>query len=227
MSKEKSNKARTRNYACVVYPESAPLCWHDMLEDLKIPCFVSPLHDQDLNPTGEPKKPHYHVLVMFDNVKTEKQAKDLFESFGGVGCEVVNSTRAYARYLCHLDNPEKAQYSVDYVTQFGGADYRTVIGTMSDKAKSIREMIDFINNNHILYFADLLEYCSINKSDWFDCLINSGAYVIKEYIKSYAFRQIKQDSEEYEQKLAEIEELKEKILSVAKANGLLDKLNFQ
>lgn len=47
---------------------------------------------------------------MFDGVKTIEQAKDLFEQIGGVGCEKVNSIRGYARYLCHLDNPEKAQY---------------------------------------------------------------------------------------------------------------------
>lgn len=57
---------------------------------------------------------------MFDSVKTEKQAVEFFSTFGGVGCEVVNSSRAYARYLCHLDNPEKASYKIDQVRQFGG-----------------------------------------------------------------------------------------------------------
>ena len=52
---------RTRSYATVVYPESAP-DFLERLNDLKVPCFVSPLHDKDFNPTGEPKKPHYHVL---------------------------------------------------------------------------------------------------------------------------------------------------------------------
>ena len=189
MSKEKSNSSiRTRNFATVVYPESAPLCWMDMLIDLKIPCFVSPLHDSDINPNGEAKKPHYHVMVMFDSVKTRKQAEKVFETIGGVGCEVINSMRAYARYLCHLDNPEKYQYNINQVSQFGGADYMTVIGTMSDRSKAIREMIQFIKENDIRYFCDMLEICSEKYSEWFDCLVNSGSFVIKEFIKSYTYK---------------------------------------
>lgn len=179
---------RTRNYACVVYPESAPADWLDIVASNKIPVFVSPLHDMDVNPTGEPKKPHYHVLAMFDSVKTKEQATALFTTFGGVGCEVVNSVRGYARYLTHMDNPEKAQYSQDDVKSFGGADYIHVIGTSADKAKAIREMIAYIEENDMDCFADLMSYASIHRSDWFDCLINSGAYVVKEFIKSRTWK---------------------------------------
>ena len=187
MSEKKSKEARTRNYATVVYPESAPENWKQLLEDFKIPCFISPLHDKDINPTGEPKKPHYHVMLMFEGVKTKLQAIEVFSAFGGVGCEVINSIRGYARYLCHLDNPEKAQYDPYKVQQFGGASYMDSIGTMADKAKAIREMIDFISKNDFRYFNKFLDWCSINQSEWFDCLLNSGAYVIREYIKSYSY----------------------------------------
>jgi len=175
---------RTRNYACVVYPESAPSDWLEKLSALHVPMFVSPLHDSDINPTGEPKKPHFHVMAMFEGKKSQEQVKEYFSTFGGVGCEVINSIRGYSRYLCHLDNPEKHQYSIDDVRAFSGADYIAAIGTAADKAKAIREMISYISENDIVSFSDLLEYASINRSDWFDCLINSGAYVIKEYIKS-------------------------------------------
>lgn len=179
---------RTRNYATVVYPESAPENWQQLVTDAKIPMFISPLHDRDLNPTGEPKKPHYHVMVMYDNVKTKEQAEIFFKSFGGVGCEVINSIRGYARYLTHADNPEKAQYSIEDVISLGGADYMHAIGTQADKAKSIREMVAWIEENDVICFADLFTYASVNRSDWFDTLINSGAYVIKEFIKSRTWK---------------------------------------
>ena len=188
MSEKKSKEARTRNYATVVYPESAPENWKQLLEDLKIPCFISPLHDKDINPTGEPKKPHYHVMLMFEGVKTKLQAIEVFTAFGGVGCEVINSIRGYARYLCHLDNPEKAQYDPYKVQQFGGASYMNSIGTMADKAKAIREMFSHIEENDVRYFSDFLLWTSVNQSEWFDCLINSGAYIIKEYIKSRSYK---------------------------------------
>lgn len=195
MSTEKSSSSlRTRNFACVVYPESAPENWFSLLTDLKVPCYVSPLHDSDFNPTGEPKKPHFHVLFTFDGVKSVEQVIAIFETFGGVGFEVVNSARAYARYLCHLDNPDKHQYSIDGVKQFGGADYIALIGTAFDKSKSIREMIAYIEENDCTCFSDLMLFASENRSDWFDTLINSGAYVIKEYIKSRTWKMHKVDA---------------------------------
>lgn len=175
---------RVRNFATVVYPESAPKNWREIISESKIPVFISPLHDKDVNATGEPKKPHYHVISMYESPKTEKQAREFFESFGGVGCETVKSVRGYARYLCHLDNPEKAQYSIDDVVAYGGADYIHAIGSAADRAKAIREMIAWIEENDIVSFAELLRYASVNRSDWFDCLTTSGAYITKEYIKS-------------------------------------------
>ena len=58
---ESYGKGRTRNFATVIYPESAPSDWKEILNQEFIPAFISPLHDRDTNPTGEPKKPHYHV----------------------------------------------------------------------------------------------------------------------------------------------------------------------
>lgn len=203
MASRKSNgetygKGRTRNYACVVYPDSAPENWLSIIADSKIPCLVSPLHDKDKNPTGEDKKPHYHVLTMYDTVKTPEQAQAFFDTFKGVGVEVVSSLRGYARYLCHLDNPEKASYSPEDVKAYGGANYSHIIGTMADKGKAIREMREFIHSEDITCFADLVDFAAINREDWFDCLINSGAYVVKEYIKSYTWKyhHMKEETEE-------------------------------
>ena len=180
----KSPKNRTRNYACVVYPESAPVDWQEILSDQFVPAFISPLHNADINPTGEVKKEHYHVMLMFDSVKTSEQAKVIFDLIGGVGCEVVNSTRGYARYLCHLDNPEKAQYSIEDVRCLCGADYPNVISLVTDKYKAIGEMIDFCQSNNIFSYASLLEYCRMERFDWFRVLCDNGTVVIKEYLKS-------------------------------------------
>ena len=89
----KNGSGRTRNFATVLYPESAPADWFDVLTELHIPAFISPLHDIDVNPTGEVKKEHYHVIIMFDSVKTTEQAIEVFQKIGGVGCERVNSVR--------------------------------------------------------------------------------------------------------------------------------------
>lgn len=182
--KKTSGKGRTRNFATVVYPDSAPEDWDGILSDQFVPAFISPLHDRDLNPTGEPKKPHYHVMIMYEGVKTREQASELFSKIGGVGCEVVQSNRGYARYLCHLDNPEKAQYDPESVRSLCGADYNGTIGLVTDKYKAIGEMIDYCKEYNIYSYSDLLEYCRMERFDWFRVLCDNGTVVMKEYLKS-------------------------------------------
>lgn len=179
-----SSKGRTRNFACVVYPESAPADWLDVLKGQFVPGFVSPLHDADINPGGENKKHHFHVLLTFESLKTFEQASAIFQKIGGVGCEVVQSVRGYARYLCHLDNPEKAQYSPEDVIAFCGADYTSTIGLVIDKYKAVREMIAFCKEQGIESFSELLEYSSEERFDWFRVLCDNGTVVMKEYLKS-------------------------------------------
>ena len=61
---------RTRNWTVVVYPESAPDNWREYVDDLHIEWVESPLHEFDSNATGEVKKPHWHLLLMFGGVKS-------------------------------------------------------------------------------------------------------------------------------------------------------------
>lgn len=189
MAQRKASDTRKRNFATVVYPESAPEGWRDILAGYFVPAFVSPLHDRDINATGEPKKPHYHVMVMFEGKKSEEQVKALFETIGGVGLEVVESLRGYARYLCHLDNPEKAQYNPSDVVSIGGSDYSYSIGLVADKYKAVREMIAFCKANQIVSYAELLEYAAVEQDTWFRVLCDNGTVVMKEYLKSISWGQ--------------------------------------
>jgi hypothetical protein len=182
--KSTSGRGRTRNFATIVYTDSAPENWQEILAGQFIPAFISPLHDKDINPTGEPKKAHYHVMLMFEGVKTIDQAKEIFDKISGVGCEVVNSVRGYARYLCHLDNPEKAQYKQEDVRALCGADYMHSIGLVTDKYKAIGEMMDYCEEYDIVSYSELLTYCRNERFDWFRVLCDSGTIVIKEYLKS-------------------------------------------
>ena len=181
---DKISTKRTRNYATVIYPESAPDNWQEILEQQFVPAFISPLHNQDVNPTGEHKKDHYHVMIMFEGVKTREQAQDIFTKIGGVGCEIVQSCRGYARYLCHLDNPDKAQYKQEDVRSLCGADYSGTIGLVLDKYKAIGEMIDYCKEKNIFSYSELLEYCRMERFDWFRVLCDNGTVVMKEYLKS-------------------------------------------
>lgn len=189
MASENSTKkdratTRTRNFATIVYPESAPENWQSILSDWHIPAFISPLHDKDINPTGEPKKPHYHVLFVFEGVKSLSQVAEIIQSINGVGCDIVNSQRGYARYLCHLDNPEKAQYSPEDVKQLCGADYNSVIGLATDKYKALGEMEDFCDKYDIVSFYLLTKYARNNRPDWYRILCDCGTVFMREFLNS-------------------------------------------
>lgn len=180
---------RKRNFGSIVYPESAYEGWREFLNDLHVECFISPLHDQDINPDGSQKKPHYHILLMFDGKKDpDVIQRDIWDKIGAVGNEFIGSARGYARYLCHLDNPEKAYYDPDQVLALGGADYFNICSLPKDRYKAIGEMLQFIIDNNIVYYSDLLLWCHDNKYDWFRVLCDSGTYVIKEFVRSQSYK---------------------------------------
>ena len=107
----KLSNQKGRAWAFVMYPESMPDNYFELLEQTGLPFAISPLHDKDLDPTGQPKKPHYHVMCYYDNTTTKKNVKENV-------CDLVNGTipiklesmRGMYRYHLHLDNPDKYQY---------------------------------------------------------------------------------------------------------------------
>lgn len=181
---EKTKDNRYRNFATVVYPESAPLDWVGIIESHCVPAFISPLHDSDKNPTGESKKHHHHVMLMFEGKKSIEQVQELTELFGGVGIIRVQSLRGMARYLCHLDNPEKAQYSPDEVKSLSGADYFGAIQAQTDKYKAVDEMTAFCDANEVYSFRELLNYSKENRRDWFRALCDSCSLVMIRFLKA-------------------------------------------
>lgn len=175
---------RNRNFATIVYPDSAPENWLDFLDGYHVASFVSPLHAFDVNANGEIKKAHYHVLVMFEGVKSTSQVKEFFSTFGGVGCEVVNSIRGMARYLCHLDNPEKYQYNPVEVKSFGGADYAGLVELETDRVKLIADMQEWCKANGCVSLSDLYDYSRIYNYDWFRALATHCNNVMSAYLRS-------------------------------------------
>lgn len=180
-----NREQRTRNFATIVYPDSAPKDWIEKLNQLHVAALISPLHDKDKNPSGEPKKPHYHVMIMFEGKKDyENQIKPIFDEIGGVGRETVNSARGYARYLCHLDNPEKAQYEPSEVRCMGGADYTDITNLPTDNRKMLADIMGYIQENEIFSFAEFIDLSRIYHPDWFNLVVNTSGWIVKEFIKS-------------------------------------------
>ena len=184
----KSKKAdRTKHYAFVVYPDSAPKEWKKILEATHVPMLISPFHDKDVNQDGTIKKPHWHVLVMFDTLKSKKQFEELRDLVDGVGVEKVASLRGYARYLVHMDNPEKAQYSKDDIVALNGANYEKATYLPMDDVMMLAEMVQFCVDNKIDSFAKFVMICKDENHDWFTTLAHRTTYFMDKFIKSLSW----------------------------------------
>lgn len=179
--------ARFRNFGCIVYEDTPVKDWLRVLDEEKIPAFVSPLHDSDIDPQDQPKTPHYHVMIMFEGKKSVEQAQHIFDKLGGKGVEKINSLRSYARYLCHLDNPNKAQYDPNNVICFGGADYFEIIALAYDKYTAVGEIMDFCVLNQIYSYAELCLYSKEHRYDWYRILVDKATVHITQFLKSLAW----------------------------------------
>lgn len=179
----KDRYCRARCWITLVYPESCALDWIEYLQKCNIPCFISPIHNKDMDENGNMKKSHYHVLFYFEGKVSFKYIKKIIDRIKGTGCFIGHNKKQYSRYLCHLDNPEKFKYETNDVIAIGGLDYFSTIRNSLSKNEIIGEIMTYCDQNHVYNFAQLMRYAKNNRKDWFDIMISS-TYVIKEYLQS-------------------------------------------
>ena len=168
-------KVKKRHWAFVAYPESLPENWIEMLKQSGLKVAISPLHDRDTNPTGEPKKPHYHVIVSYDGPTTFGNVEGLTKRLNQPIPQPLEQVRGYYRYLTHEDNPEKAQYDKADIRTLNGFNILDFVElTKSEVTKYIREIRRFICDNDITEYAALLDILDEGASippEWFEVAV--------------------------------------------------------
>lgn len=186
MAEKSKKETRTRNWTVVVYPESAPENWREIVDNWHIEWVESPLHDKDLNADGEPKKPHWHLLLMFSSVKSYEQVLDLIQELNCPIPKQVHNSKALVRYMAHLDNPDKAQYDISQVVAHGGIDVVDLLKPSSSERYSlIKEMRAWCCEWNITEFEDLFNYAAEERfDDWFPLLCDNSAFVMTQFLKS-------------------------------------------
>lgn len=185
-----TNKTDERKciWTFILYPESAPENWIRILNGMHLMFIVSPLHDKDTEEgTEKLKKAHYHILLKFPTKKSFEQIREITTMLNCPAIhEPVNNFQSMVRYLCHLDDPDKYQYPISEIQSFGGldaSDYLQPLSTM--RRMYIRQMIDYIEENDISEFRDLVWYARrYRNDDWFNLLTDNCTYFMNMYIKS-------------------------------------------
>ena len=77
----KKKEQRSNKWAFLIYQDSVPENYLDILEGLHIPYVLSPWHDKDVNKsTGEIKKAHKHGALFFETLKSYSQVSDLLKN---------------------------------------------------------------------------------------------------------------------------------------------------
>lgn len=181
---EKRRGQRTRNWNIIIYPESAPEDWPEKLDNLHVKWIQSPLHDSDLDPTGEKKKAHWHILLIFDSNKTFEQVKEITDMLNTVVPQKCNSVEGSVRYMIHIDNPDKYQYKREDIIVHGNIDIHSYFDiTLSQKYALIDEMAQFIIQYDVVEFMDLKAYAMAERPDWNEVL-HGSSFEIVNLIKS-------------------------------------------
>lgn len=153
-----SKNIKARYWACVGYPESLPIDWLERLRETGLQIAISPLHDKDLNPTGEEKKPHYHVIFAYEGPTTYNNVKSLCDTFNMTIPIKLESMRGMYRYHIHQDNPEKIQYDDRDRILLNGFDPNSVNELTKTEVNKLRkEILSFIIDNDILEYSDLIQ----------------------------------------------------------------------
>lgn len=163
MNEKKSRNIKKRNWAFVLYPESAPENWRDMLQQSGLQCAVSPLHDKDIDPNGEPKKPHWHIILIYSGPTSFNVVKSLCDSLNAPIPQALEQVRGYYRYLTHKDNPEKAQYDEKDITTINGfniADYTEL--TRSEVSAMKFDLQRLIREKKLYEYSEFMDYLQDN-----------------------------------------------------------------
>lgn len=173
-----------------LYEDSAPENFLDLMRESGME-GLAVKHDHDMTAAGEVKESHWHVVIRFSHAVQAKEAKEVLTAFGCKEASVQyrDSWTAVARYLCHLDDPNKWQYNPADVVEFGGADYLQAINRTADKYRIVAEMQDWVvapmaEGERPRSFGDLNDYARGENLEWFMALCDNCAIIMREFCKS-------------------------------------------
>lgn len=174
---------KKRNWAFVLYPESAPADWREQLQQTGLQCAISPLHDKDLNADNTVKKAHYHVIAVYSGPTSYNVVKRLTDSLNQPIPQPLEQVRGYYRYLSHKDNPEKAQYDEREITFINGFDIQDFVELTRREINAIKlDLLGFIRAKEIFEYSDFID-CVEDDPSWFYVAVSNTIFFDR-YISS-------------------------------------------
>lgn len=184
---------KKRNWACVVYPESLPKDWLEILRKTGLKIAISPLHDKDFEADGQTiKKSHYHVILVYSGPTSFAVVKGLTNILHAPNPIPLEAVRGYHRYFTHKDNPEKYQYDekdIQYLNGFSIIDFEAL--TKGEVLDITFNMVALIREKNFLEYADFVEYAQDNLTREEFLTVTNHTIFFRGYISSRRHRKTK------------------------------------
>lgn len=115
--------------------------------------------DSETHQAGELEKPHFHFIIKFPNpryISGVAKALDIDERF----VRTADSFKASCEYLCHFNNPEKYQYSLDDLVGQAVPEVKKLLTVKKPYELRLAEIYDFIQHKYgIISTADIVKFC--------------------------------------------------------------------
>lgn len=210
MAKDET-KQKGAHWTFLVYPDSAPKNWIDILTETGCEIAISPLHEFDIDneESGELKKPHWHIILSYPNSTTYNTIKAITDKTNSPIPKLLNSVKGMLRYFTHMDHPHKHQYKKEDIQLLNGFEMDKYVPlTLSQKYKIKKDIFQYIKDHKIKYYVELLECLMFENEDWFNIALDN-TLLFNSVIKSVQERYKDQQAQEaLDNKIAHQEAIK-------------------
>lgn len=167
-----------RNFMIILYTEDKKHCsiLDYIINNFNNYAYI--LHDKDYNENGEIKKPHYHVMLCFDNPRTITGLSKELDLLPNYIEPTKHNYIKGLRYLIHADEEDKYLYAVEEVKGTKTLIRKLENSLNADKTECeyIIEIIDIIDNQDYINKREfVLEMCRKNLYSYYRrsaCIIN-------------------------------------------------------
>lgn len=186
---------KARSWTWIVYEEQIESVrkWLESAPDIS--WAMSPKHDRDKLPTGEPKKPHWHLVLAWNGPVTFNYACNISSELKLPIPQSVRNTRTMVRYFLHLDEDpkEKARYERKDIVSGGGFEVDSFLALSKseqeeEEKKFVRDILNKIAELDLQEFYEVTNYVISEMPDkWI--YFKKNSYILLNFMKTKLFHQ--------------------------------------
>lgn len=179
---------RASKWTFLIYKESVPNNYKEVIDSIHVPYMLSPWHDKDIDhKTGKLKKPHKHGVLYFETLKSYSQVSKLLKPLKGPSyVEIVHSVKGMYDYFTHADSPSKTSYSINDIEYGCGFDLGAFLSSQN-KEGQINKILKIADENDITEFKDLVMKVRQEELPLLE-LLASKPYFFSRYIDSKRYK---------------------------------------